>query len=97
MVPRSTAWLPQPCSALRLKLVLLHLSSGRRTLDPNKRELCVMECCVRRKAPMCAHCGAEVDVHRARAVLLFGLLVRFCNRDCQRAFLDAWRLEAEAR
>ena len=85
---------PQPRSTLRIKLVLLHLSIERRPQSPNKREYCEKECCVRRKAPMCAHCGADLDVHRARAVLLFGLLVRFCNRDCQRAFLDAWRLEA---
>ena len=54
------------------------------------REL--LQCCGRRKEHQCAHCGAEVDVHRAKALLLFGIILRFCHQDCCRAFLDAWRV-----
>ena len=50
-----------------------------------------MQCCVRNKYPQCAHCGAFVDVHRARTVLYYGIILRFCNQDCISAFVESWR------
>ena len=52
-----------------------------------------MQCCVRHKYPQCAHCGAFVDVHRARTVLYYGIILRFCNQDCISAFVESWRAE----
>ena len=53
-----------------------------------------MQCCLRRKVPMCAFCGAELDVHRAKAILYYGLIVRFCHEECQRKFLEQWKSDA---
>ena len=52
-----------------------------------------MQCCVRRKCPQCARCGAEVDVHKDKALLYFGIIVRFCNQHCVTQFLEEWRRE----
>ncbi len=47
-------------------------------------------CHPRDKRCECAHCGHLVEPQMVRKVLFYGVLLCFCNVQCQGAFWEAW-------